>query len=358
MSTTCNFRSHQMSSAPGFLAPSKPMRLLSLLCLSVSVACGAGDPGEGEEAAVGENARAATSDETAQWQPFTKTSLWNTQLPPGRAETPLPAAALNVGPFAPSDAAYGIKVYLAKSTDPLWTISYRVLKANVDGLPVTNPLKLRAPAGMLPPTGSDGTVIIVDENRKYAYELWQFAPTGPASAKASGVAVLDTRTNGLHREVGDTGISGSGLPGSAGLLKSYEIKNGLEIRHKLWLAFDPKALYKTPVWPATWSDAGNGAAAAVRYGEVVALTKNFNIEQNECALSPGMKRIARALQSYGAIVMDQCGGSICIFTEVDAVKNYLDVNYYSTMWNKFACLKKYLVKVPSPWGGPAGGLGY
>ena len=62
------------------------------------------------------------------------------------------------------------------------------------------------------------------------------------------------------------------LPGIGGLLKAWETKNNVAIRHKLWLAANPAMLYASYVAPATQQDLfqGQGSAAFLRYGDVVA----------------------------------------------------------------------------------------
>lgn len=320
---------------------------LALLALA---ACG---PEEDSDAL----ASAATTDLNYYWQPFTTTSIWNLKLPAGRAEVALPAAALKTGPLALSDGAYGVNVYFAKASDPLWSLQFATW-ASFTGAGSANPARVRAPLGMTAPGGSDGTIVIVDENLQYAYELWQFRSQGGTSASSASVNVIDLRSAGIK---GNVGISGSGLPGIAGLLKAYETKNNVAIRHKLWLAANPAMLYPAYVSPATQQDLfqGKGAAAFLKYGDVVALSKSYNVDSGPCGLSPFMKRIARALQDYGGIIQDQGGDGIGVVGEVNAVRSYIDVDYNTTMWSKLECLKPFLVKVVDPWtGAQAGGLGY
>lgn len=321
--------------------------LLSALAL---VACG---PVEDADALTS----AATTDLNYYWQPFTTTSVWNLKLPAGRAETAIPAAALKSGPLALSDGTYGINVYFAKASDPLWSLQYNTW-ASVLGAAGANPAKMRAPVGMSAPGGTDGSIIVIDENLQYGYELWQFRSKGGTSASASSVNVIDLRSAGIK---GNIGLSGSGLPGIGGLLKSYETKNNVAIRHKLWLAAHPAMLFPSFVSPATQQDLfqGKGSAAFLKYGDVVALSKAYNVDTGPCSLSPFMKRIAQALQDYGGIIQDQGGDGIGVVAEVDSVRSYIDVDYNSTMWSKLACLQPYLVKVNDPWtGAQAGGLGY
>jgi len=103
---------------------------------------------------------------------------------------------------------------------------------------------------------------------------------------------------------------------------------------------------------------GNGSHAFLKYGDVVALSKNVNIDSSGCGLSPFMKRIAKALQDFGGIVQDRGDDSLGFISEVNAVRDYIDIDYDTTMWEQFDCLKQFMVKVNDPWtGATPGGLG-
>lgn len=317
-------------------------------------ACGA--PEDGSLDTIGALQGAATTDLTSQWQPFTKDALWNLKLSPTRSETALPSAGLAAGAMAASDADYGIKVYFAKSTDPVLKISFSGYNTVLDVWNTASPAQIQGPANMVPPTGSDGSVILVDASKRYAYEMWQFSNTGNNTARATHIDVVDLASAGPHRNVG---VTAAGLPGSGGLLKRYELSKGLPILHKLWAAVTPKMLAAGAIAPASSQDGhGDGAYPVLKYGDVIALTKTLNVESNDCNLSPFMKRIAHGLQDFGALVQDQGGDAIGFVSEVGAIKDYIDVDYNTTMWTMFGCLKKYMVKVNDPWtGATPGGLG-
>ncbi len=336
--------SHSGRLAPGLV-------FSGLLFLTGLLGCGQGVP------EVDIRPSASTLDLGYNWQAFAKDAVWNLKLAPTRGEAPLPAAGMATGDAIPSDADYGIKVYFARASDPNWSIQWGGYDSVLDTNPNPNPMTLQAPAGMTAPTGSDGTIIVVDKDLHYAYEIWQFQPRGNNTAYTSSMVLIDVQGSGLHRNVG---ISGSGLPGVGGLIKSWETKNNVEIRHKIWAAVNPSMLFANAVWPATAHDVGgNGAYASLNYGDVVALTKNLNLDSNDCNLSPFIKRIARALQDYGAIVQDQSGDAMDFVAEVNSIKDYIDVDYNSTFYDQFHCLQKYLVKVQNPWvGATQGGLGY
>ncbi len=298
-----------------------------------------------------------------EWQPFSKDSVWNLKLPAQRREVALPAAGLAVAPLSASDGDYGIKIYFANDSDPAWEVTYDDYNSATDNWSPPSPIVLRAPATLIPPTGSDGTVIIVDENRQYAYELWRVtvqpdenSATGNQKAHCGSLNQVDLRNSGLHRNVG---VTAAGLPGVGGVLRSLELSSGQPIRHKLWLAVHPTLLFPGLVWPASHADVTTGGShAALRYGDVVGLMQSYDVKNGECHLSPLLQRIAQGLQDYGGIVQDRGGDSVGIVSEVDAVSSLLDDDE-SALWTELTCLRKYLVRIGNPWAGALpGGLGY
>jgi hypothetical protein len=325
-----------------------------IFVLGLLASCGHVAPGD-EPDEVGDHQAAGTIELPGIWQPFQTTSVFNLKLSPTRSETALPQAVQGAGIFAPSDQEFGVKVYFAKASDPLWSVSYTYYNSWLDTWSNPNPVQIRGPANMTPPAGWDGSVILVDEQRRYAYEFFLFKVTGTNRAQVYSVEVVDLASSGVHRNVG---ITAGGVPGIGALLKSRETSLTGEIRHKLWMALSPNILYAAAVSPCSrWDVSQNGANAFFKYGDVIAISKNVNLDQ-VCGLSPFIKRIAKAMQDYGAIVMDQGGDGFGIVSEVGAVKDYLDVSYSTTMWQQFACLKPYLVKVNDPWtGATPGGLG-
>lgn len=333
------------------------------LCLALAAGSGACSDGTGSGTPTDTPDGSADAGGTlpVEWQPFKKDSPWNLRLPSGRAEQPLSTAALAVGNLEVNDADYGIGLFAAAASDPEWALSTADYNAYDDKQSPPMPLRLRAPATLRPPTGSDGSVILIDEPRALGYEIWQLTiqrmGASPA-ARAQSVNVVDLRGSGIHRNVG---LTVSGLPGIGGLLRGRDMqgqKAGTPIRHKLWIAAHRDLLAAGFVAPATASDlTTNGRSAQLRYGDVIALSKSYNLEAGECGLSPVFQHLMRALQEFGGIVQDRGGDAIGITAEVSALSSVLDVDqakYYATL----ACLKKHLVRVTDPWtGAQPGGLG-
>lgn len=339
------------------------------LCLGLGLACAVGlsacSDGSGTGSETPDPPPDGSTDSggtlPGEWQPFKRDSPWNLRLPSGRAEQPLSTAALAVGNLEVNDADYGIGFFAAAASDPEWALSTADYNAYDDKLNPPMPLRLRAPAALRPPAGGDGSVILIDEQRALGYEIWQLViqRTGSSpAAQAQSTNVVDLRGSGIHRNVG---LTVSGLPGIGGLLRGRDLqgaKTATPIRHKLWIAAHRDLLFSGFVAPATASDlTSNGRSAALRYGDVIALSKSYSIESGECGLSPVFQHLARALQDFGGIVQDRGGDAIGITAEVGALSAVLDVDqatYYATL----ACLKKHLVRVTDPWtGAQPGGLG-
>lgn len=337
-----------------------PLIAWALLSATGLVGCNSESAPSGNEQDGFEVSR--TPPDAGQWQPFIQGSVWNLRLPLQRTETPLPQDGLAVAPLAASDGDYGIKIYFADAGDPTWEISFEDYNSDPDNFTQASPVTLRAPAVLVPPAGTDGTVIVVDESRQYAYEMWRFSVTRAAGSNArpqghsASVNVTNLRSDGIHRNVG---VTAAGLPGIGGVLRSLELQNNQPIRHKIWLAVHPDLLNAAAVWPANHFDVPrNGAHAALNYGNVVALSQSYDIKQGECNLSPLFQRLAQGLQEFGGIVQDRGGDSVGLVAEVGAVSSRLDIDE-ATMWTQLACLRKHLVRIDDPWTGALpGGLGY
>lgn len=316
--------------------------LLSVLSLFI-VACGplSGPQGDlPEEQGVASRPQALGSS----WRPFTSDSPWNTRLPSTRYEAALSSRAMGTGPMGVCDDDFGIGFYSATSSNPTWTIDYDGYN-NGSRYESGGTLRLKGPSGMRAASGSDATVILIEEDGRYAYEMWNFSKRGTAQAHAGYVVRVDLLSNGAGE-----GITGGGVPGTGGVLRSAELASGQPIRHKLWVAGHLDVVYADHMWPAQRHDArGDGRYASVRYGEVVALSQRYDLSDNPCGLSPFMLRLARALQDYGGILVDKGGDSLGFPAEINAVRDNIDIDYNVEMWHQFACLKSYMVRVINPW---------
>jgi len=95
----------------------------------------------------------------------------------------------------------------------------------------------------------------------------------------------------------------AGVPAIAGLIMYDEVKAG-EIRHKLACATRFNA-YKEFTFPAAWTDGSYDGG--IPEGAVIQLKPDLDLSQFD--LLPGEIVVARALQQYGMVIVDNAGGS-------------------------------------------------
>ena len=109
----------------------------------------------------------------------------------------------------------------------------------------------------------------------------------------------------------------AGVPIIAGLILLDEVKAG-EINHKIAAAIRFNA-FQEFVFPAAWSD-GN-VVGGIPEGSVIQLDPGLDL--SEFNLLPGELVIARALQKYGMVLVDNAGGNVL----------YAQGFYKEKLWN-------------------------
>ncbi len=220
--------------------------------------------------------------------------------------------AINVG------GPWGVDAVRVASSDPVHRVTG---KSNGIGLPAS----VRLPRGGLitniqySSIGSyDGVAVIYDQTSGTAHEMFQYDWNG-GRPLASIHKTWNIRGLGHGTASGQRlGTSASGVAMLFGILRGYEINTaGHEIGHALQIGLPAfpnckMMLSKQVVLPATARDAFASNAGYntgnIPYGALMALPRNINI--NSLGLSEPGRRLARALQNYGAYVVDNagCGG--------------------------------------------------
>ena len=166
---------------------------------------------------------------------------------------------------------------------------------------------------------------------------------------------------GDHSITGDGiegGQAGSGMSAIGGTIRVGELESGNPMGHALKLELDWAVLYKNSAdqtnqsqtyrWPAVRSDGNYGGSgggpnytginSALRMGSLVALPRDVDI--NSLGLSAKGLKIAKAIQDYGAYIVDSTGNhwqwgnggyTMNISVEQGASTDYLRANngYYN-----------------------------
>jgi hypothetical protein len=170
------------------------------------------------------------------------------------------------------------------------------------------------PAAAVPDTGLDMHLALVDWNSLTAWDMWaarrlpdgawesntgmKYRLDGPGVFDRSEFQVRDGESIHFHGPG-----RAAGVPITAGLILYDEVRAG-EIRHKIACATRFNA-YKEFSFPAAWTD--GHYPGGIPEGAVIQLDPALDLSQFD--LLPGERAVARALQKYGMVNVDNAGGS-------------------------------------------------
>jgi hypothetical protein len=186
------------------------------------------------------------------------------------------------------------------------------------------------PVSLAPSSDSDGHTAIIDLARGREYDFFRLARQGGQWQAAAGVVLRVQGSgwwNGTYSAGGVSGPWGARASGAAlagGLIRVQDAKAGV-IPHALACAA-PKQLIGPPVSPARTGD-GSGGAGAMPMGSHLQLDPSLNI--SSLGLEPGEEMIARALQTYGAYIVDSSSGLACYAQN----SSTLGSNPYPASWS-------------------------
>jgi hypothetical protein len=273
---------------------------------------GPGDAGTGAEggapatwACLAPYATPATRDPGV-W-PFASTSPWNTPIGAG-AQLEQATDPCTVDLMAPPGGTsinsheWSHPVYLAATTDPAVNL-YRGTTL-VDGM-VHCPAD--ATPALPPPPNTDAHLHIVDPAHSFLDEMWE------ASKVSDGwTCQAWFKTDLTGPGVGQGGVRAYGGSAIGGLIRAGELTNG--IRHALAFAIQQAQQKDAWVWPATTNDqfAAAGYTGHLPMGQLVAIPPGLDL--CSLGLTPAGLVMARALQDYGAYLVDS-GGALAFYAE-------------------------------------------
>jgi len=160
----------------------------------------------------------------------------------------------------------------------------------------------------------DGHMAIVDWSRNMAWDMWavkkdqrgDFSSNTGMSYRLAGDGVFKTTDFDIKdgESIHFYGPSrAAGVPAIAGLIMHDEVAEG-RIEHKLACATRFNA-YKEFVFPACWTD--GHCDAGIPEGAVIQLDPD--LEPAQFDLTAGERVVAKALQEYGAVNVDNAGGT-------------------------------------------------
>lgn len=238
------------------------------------------------------------------------------------ASAPGPAS-LNIG-------AFGQPVYQADEDTPRYEIP--LTRAGTDagdwGDNALLGMDIPVPDGARPSTGSDAKLVVVDRDAGLVYDLWGVRRTpGGWEAAWGGLYELDgdgTSDRVAYGEGPDRVAypeplsrgTGSGVSSLAGVLRADELLAGA-VEHALVFATDmPCGPADTGPhrYPATSTDGFLTDQPCLPQGARVQLDPSLDL--SSLSLTPVELTVARALQEYGAYLVDKSGNRFALIAEV------------------------------------------
>ncbi|NQT26220.1 hypothetical protein HQ585_12755 [candidate division KSB1 bacterium] len=262
---------------------------------------------------------------------FSEDSFWNQAIPGNTEIDPRSDHYIELLKSEPGDKRFGmnlfqwtIPVYEVNESTPAYTVNRHVLseseKVNWDtdretfGHGPGFGEQVPVPDNALPDPEEDAHFAVVDWDRMLAWDMWGFRirPDGSFESNTGmvyalgGSGVFDTQDFDIRNgeSVHFHGPSrAAGVPAIAGLILYDEVIAG-EIRHKLACATRFNA-FQEFVYPACWTD--GFVEGGIPEGAVIQLDPKLDLGQFD--LWPGEIVVARALQQYGAVVVDLAQGT-------------------------------------------------
>ena len=241
--------------------------------------------------------------------PFSATSSWNTPVNNNASYTKLNWAASTGYNYGASWDSYSPAVYEASSTDPAVQVSVPEGWGYPGGT-----ISVHMPTAANGAAGSDGELIVIDGNT--VYNFWQFDRTSATTATASAYGETNVATGtgwGTQSPFQSAGITAVGSSELGGLLVQAETDTG-SINHALQLVVDSNLVQSGFTGNAIAGDGGSGSGI-VQEGEHVAIAPGTPMPSGLSTLG---QEVFRALQQYGAYVVDVAGGATNIRVQANA----------------------------------------
>lgn len=275
-------------------------------------------------------------------RPFSASSSWNTQVSSDATFTKLGWPSSTGYNYGANWDSYSPSVYVASSSDPLVEVSYPPGWGYPGGT-----VSIHMPAAANGAVGTDGELIIIDGD--VAYNFWQFNRTSSTKASASSFGAENIVTGdgwGSKSPNLGAGITAVGASQLGGLLVADEVKDG-SIDHALQLAVDGKLVAPGAVGQAIASD-GSSSSGIVKEGQLLAIAPGTPMP---AGLSPLGQQVFKAMQQYGAYVVDVAGGT----TVIRAQANAFDAATMDKLWKDMNAITPLLQGVSGGSGGSTGG---
>ena len=162
------------------------------------------------------------------------------------------------------------------------------------------------PASVDGASGSDGHADIIDENAGIIHSFWQLKKNAAGAWTATMYSWSPLAGSGWADPAHfSQGARASGVCSIAGIIRVSEADDGEEMfHHALALSLDGTAMKQGFVFPATLEDNDSASAykGQIPMGSLLMLPPDFDTSKVQ---SPGLLKVIKTLQVYGARVIDR-----------------------------------------------------
>jgi hypothetical protein len=203
-----------------------------------------------------------------------------------------------------SSGTWGTPVYNAHDGDATYAIQNNCQTGRPPEF-----ASMRIPAGAKPDPTSDASMVVIDVGKGIEYGMWH-AKYDPATRlwSSCGGTVYYLASNGLAGSLVQSNEKRNqghrGVPPETYVVTYQEIAAG-SIDHMLKIALDTTKC--SHVFPMAGDECGTLSASAPPEGAIIRI--KASVDLSKLGLSRAALIVARALQTYGAVVGDQSGGS-------------------------------------------------
>lgn len=240
-------------------------------------------------------------------RPFAPSSPFNTRIPPRPRLHP---DSKRVVAALARRATGGIVVATREWTMPVFLADRskrrHEVRLTAEWSPFERMVGMPIPDVARPDPQGDGHLAVVDRAGGWVWELWQARRTGRGWQASWGNRIA-LASSGVY----PYGMSarGSGFSVLAGLIWPHELRRG-RIQHALAFSTYPNRA-GVLVRPATESDGDSSDPLALPEGARLQLDPGLDLDR--LGLAPWERTIARAMQEYGLVLVDNGGASIALY---------------------------------------------
>lgn len=200
---------------------------------------------------------------------------------------------------------FGIPIFLATSSTPRFRVTCTMSPA-WGTCPLAVGLR-PVPTAAAPNVGSDGVMTVIDSGSGTVDEYWQARRTGSGWTTSWGAI------NSLSGSGWGGSSTGSGASRLAGVVRVAEIRAGV-INHALVLQSDT-ACAGTFRPPALKTDGESTRSDCIPEGARLQLDPSINLAAIP-GITPGERAVGRALQIYGAYLIDRADAPLSVSFEL------------------------------------------